>query len=156
MPGGGRGPGGGGQGRCGHRGRWGRQAPRKGNRDGNEQQAWNQPAPGSPPPRGAAPRDPVPGFTGTAPIELDELKAQAQAMERELTAVRSQLEVAQVRRSRPVAAVDDALCTRCGICASICPNEAIVIEQAVRIDEERCLGCGACVQQCPSSAIRLA
>jgi ferredoxin len=86
---------------------------------------------------------------------LAELKLQAQALERELEQVRLHLATASTRRSAPVAAVDDALCTGCGICASVCPNEAIVIKQTAVIDPERCCGCGACVQECPRQAIRL-
>ena len=115
--------------------------------------AWNRPAPIPPPPCGADPRSPAPSRGDSTSAELDELKLQAQALERELEQVRSHLATASTRRSSPVAVVDDALCTGCGICASICPNEAIVIKQAAVIDPERCSGCGACVQQCPRQAM---
>lgn len=53
--------------------------------------------------------------------------------------------------------VDAALCEACGTCESVCPFEAIHIENNLFvIDEEACMGCGVCVDQCETGALRLA
>ncbi|OPX18190.1 disulfide reductase [candidate division WOR-3 bacterium 4484_100] len=53
--------------------------------------------------------------------------------------------------------VDEKLCSGCGICAGVCPYEAITIElkdgkRISRVNEVVCQGCGACVASCPSGA----
>jgi pyruvate formate lyase activating enzyme len=50
-----------------------------------------------------------------------------------------------------------ALCTKCGKCERICPNEALVFEKDKfpQIDRERCNGCGSCVLACPYKALVL-
>jgi pyruvate formate lyase activating enzyme len=49
------------------------------------------------------------------------------------------------------------LCTRCGRCADVCPNGALVCEEGKlpRIDRERCSGCGACSAVCDYKALVL-
>jgi len=44
---------------------------------------------------------------------------------------------------------------KCGICATKCPYNAIVVEQgkAAEITAAKCHGCGACVAECPHNAI---
>lgn len=47
------------------------------------------------------------------------------------------------------------LCDVCGSCVSVCPSDAIYVEEhRVRINEELCIKCGKCVIVCPFSAIR--
>ncbi|RLE77487.1 MAG: hypothetical protein DRJ44_01935 [Thermoprotei archaeon] len=58
-----------------------------------------------------------------------------------------------------IAFVDEDICSGCGICASICPFEAISIEveegrRVAKVDSIKCKGCGACVGSCPSGAIQ--
>lgn len=50
-----------------------------------------------------------------------------------------------------------ALCTKCGKCAGVCPEEALICEadQLPRIDRKRCSGCGACSSVCSYKAIVL-
>jgi pyruvate formate lyase activating enzyme len=50
-----------------------------------------------------------------------------------------------------------ALCTKCGKCAGVCPDEALIYEvgQLPRIERERCTGCGACSSACSYKAIVL-
>ncbi|GAB6157404.1 4Fe-4S binding protein [Desulfotomaculum varum] len=46
------------------------------------------------------------------------------------------------------------ICNQCGLCAAVCPAEAIQETDGVyRIDKEKCTGCGACVEACPSDAM---
>jgi coenzyme F420-reducing hydrogenase delta subunit/ferredoxin len=52
--------------------------------------------------------------------------------------------------------IDQDLCSRCLVCFSLCPFNAIVREPEegkVRIDIERCQVCGICTSACPVSAI---
>ncbi|MGQ9514331.1 MAG: 4Fe-4S binding protein [Thermoproteota archaeon] len=51
-------------------------------------------------------------------------------------------------------------CSRCMICISLCPFNALkIVEkegiQRVVVEEARCKGCGICMASCPSSAIDL-
>ena len=56
-----------------------------------------------------------------------------------------------------VAKVDSEKCTGCGICANMCPVEAVSLENGLaKVDEQRCTGCGICVQNCPQGALSLA
>ena len=50
-----------------------------------------------------------------------------------------------------------ALCTKCGKCAEVCPNGALVYEtgKLPRIDRARCKGCGMCCSACSYKALVL-
>lgn len=51
---------------------------------------------------------------------------------------------------------DEDKCTGCGLCADICPVEAIKMEDGLpEIDKEWCIGCGVCAVPCPVSAVKL-
>lgn len=64
-----------------------------------------------------------------------------------------------------IAQVNEAECSECGQCASVCPVNAISTEQAdcssgvkpvtARVDEKMCLGCGVCVRNCPTESLHL-
>ena len=42
------------------------------------------------------------------------------------------------------------LCDQCGVCAEVCPVEAIQLENGVHIiDADECTGCMICVEECP-------
>jgi NAD-dependent dihydropyrimidine dehydrogenase PreA subunit len=58
-------------------------------------------------------------------------------------------------RSSSTAVIDRSLCSGCGICGEICPQNTIQITYVGYVDSERCVGCGACVEKCPVRAIRL-
>ncbi len=46
-------------------------------------------------------------------------------------------------------------CRACGICASLCPAEAIIKEDnTFRIDPQKCVNCAHCAEECPFEAIR--
>jgi F420-non-reducing hydrogenase iron-sulfur subunit len=50
--------------------------------------------------------------------------------------------------------IRDELCSRCTVCLSICPFEAISRhEDRIVIDLEKCTICGICASACPSGAI---
>jgi Fe-S-cluster-containing hydrogenase component 2 len=51
--------------------------------------------------------------------------------------------------------IDEARCTGCGVCLSLCPQEAIVLEEGTaEIRQDLCSGCGICISSCPQGAIR--
>ncbi len=53
-----------------------------------------------------------------------------------------------------LATVDKDLCVGCGTCLSICPCDAIAMQEGVAvIDADKCKGCGKCVKVCPVDAI---
>ena len=47
--------------------------------------------------------------------------------------------------------VESSLCTRCGICCVICPNDSISIEGSSypSVDWSKCTNCGLCAEFCP-------
>lgn len=54
-----------------------------------------------------------------------------------------------------IAAVDEDVCTGCGICIEICPYEARTLSEKKHIAEVNdalCAGCGTCIAACPSNA----
>jgi MinD superfamily P-loop ATPase len=54
----------------------------------------------------------------------------------------------------PVAEVDAALCTGCGICRQVCAFGAPrLLGRTATVFEEMCHGCGLCTQACPEGAI---
>ena len=54
-----------------------------------------------------------------------------------------------------VAAIDESLCIKCGLCVMKCPRQVIKKERKSfpQIDAEACIGCGACQNACPVQAI---
>jgi NADH-quinone oxidoreductase subunit F len=52
--------------------------------------------------------------------------------------------------------IDPMICTGCGECLDVCPEEAIEGEDGFihMIDEKLCVKCGKCVPACPEGAIR--
>jgi NADPH-dependent glutamate synthase beta subunit-like oxidoreductase/Pyruvate/2-oxoacid:ferredoxin oxidoreductase delta subunit len=55
------------------------------------------------------------------------------------------------------AAVDEALCIGCNVCAVVCPFGAAEKDEnnVARIDEDLCKGCGICAARCPVRAITM-
>jgi len=52
-----------------------------------------------------------------------------------------------------VAVVLTDKCAGCGICADVCPADAIKVDGYAAIDNELCVGCRYCMSECPSDAI---
>lgn len=50
--------------------------------------------------------------------------------------------------------VEDA-CTKCGVCAKVCPVDDIRVENAKPEFGNKCISCLACTQNCPQNVIRL-
>lgn len=55
--------------------------------------------------------------------------------------------------------IDETLCTRCGVCSSLCPGELITLPGASDLPDippdklNRCLDCGHCEAFCPTKAL---
>jgi len=51
---------------------------------------------------------------------------------------------------------DDARCTHCGACITICPTEALYMDKStmkVVFDSDKCIACELCVKACPPRAM---
>ncbi len=88
------------------------------------------------------------------PKPMEETIAQAQAAASRATTLltSSQLHVGGV-----VAEVYAARCAGCGVCVTVCPYQAIGIDENEKavINEALCKGCGTCVASCRSGAAQL-
>jgi len=52
--------------------------------------------------------------------------------------------------------IDDELCVNCGACVSLCPTEALSLNDNFELifSEELCIGCNLCLNSCPRYAIK--
>ena len=53
---------------------------------------------------------------------------------------------------------DEARCTHCGACITLCPSGAFSLEPRTRevfFDHGKCVVCGLCIKACPPRAMRL-
>lgn len=49
---------------------------------------------------------------------------------------------------------DVIYCNQCGICADMCPVDAITEgPHGLELNQQKCTGCGTCVESCPNNAI---
>lgn len=51
---------------------------------------------------------------------------------------------------------NDARCTHCGACITVCPTGALYLEEKTRkviFDSEKCIACELCVKACPPRAM---
>ena len=56
------------------------------------------------------------------------------------------------KSNRPAPETDTELCTLCGTCATVCPTEAITVDDQVTTRQEDCIACCACIKACPADA----
>ncbi|WP_051676015.1 4Fe-4S binding protein [Ureaplasma canigenitalium] len=58
--------------------------------------------------------------------------------------------------SKQIAIVDRSLCISCGACESVCPVDAIHIDEDGKAwADEKCISCGACCLVCPVGCITM-
>ena len=171
----GRGPG---HGRSGHgKGRGVNRGMRQGAGQGTEFRTDSSPANLTQPMQHTECVHPSPSVSTSSAKEIEKLMAQADTMMAQLQDVNAHISVLQSgntlepsgvaavherRRTvngrdggRTTAVVDQEECIKCGICADVCPEEAITMMDITVIDNQKCTGCGACVEACPDQAITL-
>lgn len=127
------------------------------------------PLAGSSPPV-TEPRDAAP--------QVQALKAQAQDMKNQLSAITQRIAEIEATSTNPPAPIeksdtasddnrrspkmtailDQERCMNCGLCVDLCPDQAISMSSnyTVVIDSSKCTGCGSCIDECPNEAISLA
>ncbi|MCK5832497.1 4Fe-4S binding protein [bacterium] len=65
-----------------------------------------------------------------------------------------ELETEKTPSNKPL--LDSAKCISCGICARVCPTDAIkLIDGKPVIDSGKCILCGKCVKRCPTEALSM-
>ncbi|EKF84891.1 4Fe-4S dicluster domain-containing protein [Methanobacterium formicicum] len=64
----------------------------------------------------------------------------------------------QLNPIKKVVKKDEEKCMDCGECISLCPVNAIKMEEdwTVELDNQKCIGCGFCTTSCPTKAIKIA
>jgi len=90
-----------------------------------------------------------------SPKPIDESIAQAKAAAARAVTL---LSAKSLPVSGTVAQVDASLCSRCGVCISICPYSAPRFDEKsgkAAIQSTLCKGCGLCVASCRSGALHL-
>ena len=91
-------------------------------------------------------------------VDTDQAKAflreQAQILEEQKDEVDQTIRQLEINRNL-VAVVLTEKCVGCGICADVCPANAIKVDGYAAIDNELCVGCRYCMSECPSDAIIL-
>ena len=86
------------------------------------------------------------------PKFIDETIAQAQAAAERACTIISKSEI---ESEAIIIQTNERQCRGCGICASVCPYEAILIDEETkkaRVTEILCQGCGSCSAACPNGA----
>ncbi|MDD5511003.1 MAG: CoB--CoM heterodisulfide reductase iron-sulfur subunit A family protein [Dehalococcoidales bacterium] len=88
-----------------------------------------------------------------SPKDIPDTVAQASAAAARILSLISK---GEVEIEAAIASIDEKLCSGCGICGSLCPYSAILLDEEkkfYKVNEALCKGCGTCVAACPVSAI---
>ncbi|HDL08395.1 MAG TPA: 4Fe-4S dicluster domain-containing protein [Desulfobacteraceae bacterium] len=86
--------------------------------------------------------------------ELDQLKQQAQILQQQKQEIEKR--ISELESGRKAAAfIQTDKCTACGICANVCPNNAISIDKYAVVNPKLCTACAVCVSECPNGAITI-
>ena len=51
--------------------------------------------------------------------------------------------------------VNEEKCAGCGICLTVCPQEAIEVWGVAKVNSEACTECEECVDYCPNDALEV-
>ena len=97
-------------------------------------------------------------FAGTAEGPKDIKEAVTQASAAAARAARL-MSPGRITVEAITSRVDKEICTSCGICAKVCPFNAITVDKAKKtgavVVEAACTGCGTCAAECPFDAIEM-
>ena len=88
-----------------------------------------------------------------SPKDIPDAVSQASAAAAQVLAL---ITKGKVELEASTAVIDDAICSGCQTCNSLCPYTAISFDEERKvssISEALCKGCGVCVAACPSGAI---
>jgi heterodisulfide reductase subunit A len=97
-------------------------------------------------------------FAGTAESPKDIKDAVTQASAAAARAARL-MSPGKITVEAITSRVDEDKCTSCGICAKVCPYNAITVDKKNKrpavVVEAACAGCGTCAAECPFDAIEM-
>ena len=97
-------------------------------------------------------------FAGTAESPKDIKDAVTQASAASARAARL-MSPGKITVEAITSRVDEDKCTSCGICAKVCPYNAITVDKENKrpavVIEAACAGCGTCAAECPFDAIEM-
>jgi len=97
-------------------------------------------------------------FAGTAESPKDIKDAVTQASAAAVRAARI-MSPGKITVEAITSRVDEDKCTSCGICAKVCPYNAITVDKKNKrpavVIEAACAGCGTCAAECPFDAIEM-
>lgn len=81
-------------------------------------------------------------------ISLEDLDYQPAVFREELAAARLE----KAKGHMPQRTVHEDRCTECGVCAEVCPTDAVELSPFPKFNE-RCIFCFNCVRECPEDAV---